>query len=190
MRPFNLIPATALALVLGAGVAAANDKKDDQKSMSNADFVKTLTIADLAEVEMGKLALEKSQSQDVKDFAQHMIDDHGKNSTDLANLAQSKSLKVPKDLDAKHRAKMAMLKAKSGASFDTAYSEEMLKDHKKDAAELKKASTAQGLDPDLKSFASQTLKTVEDHQRMASTLVASHGSSKSDKREAEADGSK
>jgi putative membrane protein len=47
------------------------------------------------EVELGNLAVSKATSADVKQFAQRMVDDHGKAGGELAQLAQSKGITLP-----------------------------------------------------------------------------------------------
>ena len=58
------------------------------------------------------------------------------------------------------------LEGLNGAAFDHAYMADMVRDHKADVAEFKKEST-RGKDPDVKSFASKTLPTLEEHLKMA-----------------------
>ncbi|MGE3958815.1 MAG: DUF4142 domain-containing protein [Vicinamibacterales bacterium] len=51
----------------------------------------------MAEVELGKLATAKAQSQEVKQFAQRMVTDHGKANEELKSLAQRKNIALPTD---------------------------------------------------------------------------------------------
>jgi putative membrane protein len=51
------------------------------------------------------------------------------------------------------------------------YVDEMVKDHRKDVAEFKKQSQ-QAKDPELKSWASKTLPTLQQHLDMAERLAA------------------
>ena len=44
------------------------------------DFVKTVAISDMFEIQAGQLAAEKAQNGDVKSFGQEMVDDHSKTS--------------------------------------------------------------------------------------------------------------
>ena len=44
------------------------------------DFVKTVAISDMFEIQAGQLATEKAQNGDVKSFGQEMVDDHSKTS--------------------------------------------------------------------------------------------------------------
>jgi putative membrane protein len=166
MRTSTLL-ATCLATVLPAlGFAAGNDKTD----MSSQDFVKHAAQANLAEIQVSQLAEQKAQSPDVKQFAQKMIDDHTKASSELAEIAQSKNLKVPDDTDMMHKAAMKMLQAKSGDSFDSAYMEQMNKDHKKVIDMFQSAANAPKVDKDLQAFASKMLPKLEQHHQLVAQV--------------------
>jgi putative membrane protein len=63
-------------------------------------FIRKAGEGGLAEVELGKLATEKGQSDEVKKFGQRMVDDHGKANDQLKQLASSKGVELPTDLNA------------------------------------------------------------------------------------------
>jgi putative membrane protein len=134
-------------------------------------FVKTAAQDGMTEVELGKLALSKSSNDEVKQFAQKMVQDHGQADQQLASLAQSKGLTVPTKLDAKHAAMVKMLSAKSGAAFDSAYAKHMAKGHTQAVALFEAASKSS--DPDLAAFAQKTLPTLQEHEQLAENLRAS-----------------
>jgi len=156
----------------GAGMlASAGDNKEAMAApTTSAGFVQAAGEANLAEIETSKLAAEKAQSPEVKRFAEQMVKDHTQASTELEGLAKPKNLKVPKSVNAGHKAAMAKLKSLSGADFDSAYMAQMKKDHDKAVSLFTTASTADGLDADLQSFAKKTLPTLEHHQHMAGDL--------------------
>jgi len=150
----------------GAGNPGLNNpdtmttKKTDDKK-----FVKEAAIGGLAEVELGKLAAQKASSEDVKQFGQKMVDDHGKANDQLKEIATKSSIDVPAALDSKHQAKIDKLSKLSGADFDKAYIKDQLKDHQKDVAAFQ--SEAQGgSDPNVKQFAAATLPTLQEHLSM------------------------
>jgi putative membrane protein len=66
----------------------------------------------------------------------------------------------------------------NGAEFDRAYMKDMVQDHTKDVAEFRKESTS-AKDPDVKSFASQTLPTLEDHLKEAKGITPAGASKQS-----------
>jgi putative membrane protein len=119
-----------------------------------------------AEVELGQLAKDKASSQSVKEFGQRMVDDHTKANRQLEALAGQKGITLPDKLDAKHRALKSRLEKLSGSEFDRAYMHEMVQDHTKDVAEFQRESSA-AKDPDVKSFASETLPTLKQHLSLA-----------------------
>jgi putative membrane protein len=135
-----------------------------------ATFVKTASQDGMTEVELGKLALSKSNSNDVKQFAQKMVADHGKADQELASLAQSKGLTVPTKLDAKHEAMVKVMSAQSGAAFDSSYANHMAKGHAKAVALFQAALRSS--DADLAAFAKKTLPTLQEHKQLADTLRA------------------
>lgn len=137
-------------------------------SVSSADraFAMKAAEANLAEVELGKLAQQKASSDDVKNFANRMVDDHQKANDELKQWAETKSVTLPADLNSKDKALKDRLSNLSGSDFDKAYIRDMVKDHKKDVAEFQRESN-RASDPELKSWASKTLPTLQDHLKMA-----------------------
>jgi putative membrane protein len=126
----------------------------------------------MAEVQLGQLAQQNGQSQQVKDFGKRMVDDHTKANDQLKQVASQKGVTLPDSPDAKDKAEYDRLSKLKGDAFDKAYSKMMVTDHKKDVAEFQKEANS-GMDPDLKSFAGQTLPTLQDHLKMAEQMSGS-----------------
>jgi putative membrane protein len=148
------------------------------KSSASADqaFAREAAIGGMAEVELGKLAKEKGTSNDVKQFGDRMVTDHGKGGEELKQWAQSKNVHLPTELDAKHMALQKRLSQLSGDAFDKAYMREMVSDHQHDVAAFKRESTS-GKDPDLKAWAGKTLPTLQEHLKLAQDAAAKVGAS-------------
>ncbi len=93
----------ALAIGLGAGTALAQTAS---KNVSKADqaFLKETVEGDLAEVNMGKLAQEKAQSQAVKDFGKMLEQDHGEHLQMARSKAQELGVNAPDEPNAKQKA--------------------------------------------------------------------------------------
>jgi len=160
---------------------AAGSSQDSSKSASSASgssqlsaadqtFVKKAAQGGMAEVELGKLATQKASSEDVKKFGQRMVDDHTKANDQLKQIAGNKGVTLPTDLNSKDQAMKERLSKLDGEKFDQAYMKNMVRDHTKDVSEFRKESTS-GKDSDLKSFASQTLPTLEDHLKEAKNIA-------------------
>jgi putative membrane protein len=142
-------------------------------ALNKADqlFVKDAAGGGMAEVELGRLAVEKGSTDDVKKFGQRMVDDHTKANEELKDIAGKRNIPLPNEPDAKHKATKDHLSKLSGAEFDKAYMSDMLKDHNKDVAAFQRESNS-GRDPEIKSFAAQTLPTLKDHLREARSIAA------------------
>jgi putative membrane protein len=129
----------------------------------------------MAEVELGKLATEKASSDQVKKFGQRMVDDHSKANDQLKQLASLEGIEVPDKLSPKDQMTKDRLSKLSGEQFDKAYMKDMVKDHKQDILDFKRESTA-GSDQGVKTFASQTLPTLQDHLRQAQEIASTTSS--------------
>ena len=145
--------------------SGSSAKKSSAKAgaVPDAQFVTKAAQGNLAEVALGKLATEKGQSDDVKKFGQKMVDDHSKAQQDLEGVASKNNWNVPKDVSAEQRAEQQKLEKLSGAAFDRAYVQMMVKDHTMDVAEFKKEAASTSANSDLKDFATRTYPTLEDH---------------------------
>jgi putative membrane protein len=149
-----------------AGAAGAKLSAADQKA------VKDMAMADMAEVETGKLAVSKAQSAEVKAFGQQMIDDHGQALTKVQALAQARGVTLPTELDAKHKAMSAKLEKLSGAEFDKAYMAGAgVKDHKDTHSKLV-SNSKKIKDADVKALADQHMPVVEQHLKSAQQMAS------------------
>lgn len=152
----------AILFAAGVGLAQAADR------LSPAQFVDDASAKGIAEVEAGKLALEKSQSQDIKTFAQQMIDDHTKANEQLRSLAQQKKLEVSSDAELMDKAKAMILQVRDD-SFDRSYANNQVVAHEQTIA-IFRTEAQTGKDTELKAFAAKTLPTLEHHLQEAKAL--------------------
>ena len=148
----------------GKGEMSGNVPAADKK------FMREAAEGGLAEVELGKLATEKASSEEVKKFGQRMVDDHSKANEELKQLASSKNVNLPNEVSAKDKMTKERLSKLSGESFDRAYMQDMVKDHKKDVADFSRESKS-AKDTDVKQFASKTLPTLKDHLKEAEGIA-------------------
>ena len=138
----------------------------------DAKYMRDMAQGDLAEVQAGKLAATKGSSADVKKFAQHMVDDHGKKLGEARELAKSKGMQLPAAPAKKHQDAMKKLESASGAAFDKAYLAQMVKDHD-EALKLVQEAAKNATDKDLKAAAEKSIPVVQKHLEMAKSLAAS-----------------
>jgi putative membrane protein len=98
-----------------------------------------------------------------------MVDDHSKVGEKLKEVASRESVTLPSDISAKDQATYDRLSKLSGAAFDRAYARDMVKDHETDIAAFQKEANV-GKSVSLKSFASETLPTLQDHLKQAKAM--------------------
>ncbi len=91
-----------------------------------------------------------------------MVDDHSKANDKLKDLATKKNIDVPASVTDDQKKDIDKLSKKTGADFDKAYVDMMVDDHKKDIGDFKKAS-GNVSDNDIKTFATNTLPTLQKH---------------------------
>jgi len=120
----------------------------------------------MAEVALGKLALERAANPAVKEFGQRMVVDHTAANNELKAIAAKKNIQLPTDLDADQKSTVDKLSKLSGAEFDKKYMSDMVKDHEEDVEEFQ-TQAEKGNDPDIKAFAAKTLPTLQSHLQMA-----------------------
>jgi len=148
-----------LALVFGwSNVAAAK---------TASGFVRRASVGNEFEIESSQLALQKSQNDMIKQFAQRMIDDHTKAGQDLTAVLASVPVKNTEAsepvLDRKHQNLLDKLGQSSGSDFDKLYVKDQVRAHD-DAVNLFKNYAHDGDNEGLKNFASRTLPTLQSHQ--------------------------
>jgi putative membrane protein len=150
-------------------------------SSSDRKFMMEAAAGGMAEVAMARLATERASSDAVKQYAQHMIDDHTKANDELMQIASAKGVTLPTGPDAKHQALMAKMQALSGAAFDAEYIKNSgVKDHENMEKLFQKESTG-AKDADARAFASKTLPAVQEHLRMAREMSNSMTGAKGSK---------
>jgi len=178
----------ATALALGAGAAAAqtnnttsppaatpspsmnNNSGTMQQKASKADqsFLKEAVEGDLAEVNMGKLAQQNGESQDVKQFGEMLQTDHGEHLQKAQAMAQQMGMTPPTAPNAKQKAAYDRLSKEHGARFDKAFAQAMVRDHKQDIAKYEKEAKKKG---ELAQFAQETVPTLQKHLQTAQSIA-------------------
>jgi len=167
----------SLALVMGllaltwTAAAGEGKKATDDKPVSDAQFVKLASASDLAEINLGKIALKQAESPEVKRFAEHMVADHTKSSKELLPLANKKGLAAAPQMDTDHKALADKLLVLKGTEFDRVYMKHMVMDHKK-AVELFRSASKSLQDEGLRAFALKTLPVIQEHYTLAQQISA------------------
>jgi putative membrane protein len=146
---------------------ASSPASDRTASLSAEDkkFVEKAAIGGLFEVESSKLALEKTESRKLREFAEMMVADHGDANRKLSDLARRKGTSVPSSLDSDHKRMMDELRDQNGKEFDARYHEQQVKAHD-GAIKLFESAARNCDDADLRDLASKTLPVLRKHREM------------------------
>jgi putative membrane protein len=147
---------------MGKGSLSAGDKTFMMKAMQG----------NLAEIQLGKMALEKTSNPQVKQFAQKIVDDHTNLDSQAKPVAQELGITPPTQVSTKDQMLMTKLQGLTGTQFDKEYVKAMVADHKEDDKEFKKEETS-GKNQSVKDLATQGEPIIAQHLQMAENLEKS-----------------
>ncbi|AHB78105.2 MULTISPECIES: DUF4142 domain-containing protein [Pandoraea] len=136
----------------------------------DVEFVDKAQKAGKSEVQASQVAVRRSANPAVKRFAQQMVSDHSKTNEALRRLGAKKGVSVPND--AAVDPDIEALKRKTGREFDVAYMALAGPDAHERAVTLFQSEAEKGRDPDLRTFAQQTLPTLRHHLSEAREVSA------------------
>lgn len=145
--------------------SSANNNAANYNSNSiseEASFWSTAAEGGIAEVEMGKLALQKAQNSEVKKFAQMMVTDHTKANNELKTTTAKYKIKLPETYGPNQKTTIDELNRLTGAEFDREYVQAMVDDHTADVALFEDQATDDS-DPRAMAFAAKTLPVLKKH---------------------------
>ena len=138
--------------------------------MSDQKFLDAAAQTDMVEAHLGKLAQDAAATQPVKDYGQMLVTDHTNDYAQLQSLAQQAGLNVPTGIDADHnKAMIVPMHAQKGAAFDHKYIQAMVQGHTS-AIALYKKEAKEAQNPAIRSYAEQTIPTLQKHLDSAKAL--------------------
>ena len=159
-----------LAVCCGLFASVAFAQTPPAAAPSTQDFVNKVAISDMFEIQSSQLALAKQADADTKPFAEKMVQDHQKTSSELKALVDGGvKATLPTALDTQHQKMLDELKTKNGKDFDASYDQTQVKAHQ-DAVALFDAYAKGGDNSELKGWASRTLPHLREHLSLAEKL--------------------
>jgi len=138
-------------------------------------FLKKAIEGNFAEVEMGKLAQQNGQNEDVKKFGQMLSEDHSAANQKAIDAAKSMGVTPPDAPNAKQKADYDKMSKMSGAQFDRDFATHMVADHEKDIAEYKKEAKQADAAGE---YAKGQIDVLQKHLQTAKSLKSSKTSSR------------
>lgn len=175
MKP-RIVGAFACVLLTLAGPAMSSRQKSNSKyfdtgakkmmKSGDATFAIKAFQSSIAEVKLGRLAIQRASNSEVRAFGQKMADDHSKANDRLKAAAANGGMTLPDTMTADGQALYEKLSHLTGAAFDRVYTRAMVKDHEEDIKEFQREAE-KGTSPDIKAFAAATLQILQEHLEMA-----------------------
>lgn len=140
-------------------------------SVSTGKFIREATAGNRFEINSSQLALTRSLSPRVRDFARQMIRDHRQSDRQLRQTLRTAGLKKPNGLDARSMRVLAELRAARGRAFERSYIDAQVDAHVR-AVDLFRNYSRSGQNRQLKQFADETLPILKEHLRSVQHLEA------------------
>lgn len=149
-------------------------QQQGQMSQQDAKFAKEAATGNMLEVRLGDLAQQQAERDEVKQFGERMAQDHGDAQDKLKEILQQANAEVPQELPQDKQQQVDRLKEMQGQEFDRAYMQLMVRDHEKDVQAYQQYSQ-NGQHDELKSYAEETLSTLEEHHQRAREIAQQIG---------------
>src|SRR5205085_9606223 len=115
----------------GRSVEAAREDRPPAVTAVEQDFMKRATEANLSEINVARLAVQKSDNTDVRDYANMIQKDHTGALEDLTDLMKDKNVPQAKKLTAEAQQDINRMNVLTGPEFDREFVNMMVSDHQK-----------------------------------------------------------
>ncbi|VWC70054.1 membrane protein [Burkholderia lata] len=162
--------------VIRPGTTADEAGMTQRPTGIDVEFVDKAGMIAKVERQASQLALDRSSNPNVKAFARRMVDDYGRIAGELRKLGAAKGVPVQSRMLVDPA--VTALRTKEGHAFDTAYVEVAGPRAHEAAIRLYEAEARNGRDPQLRTFAANTLPMLNAHlaaaRQLAQTVAAEH----------------
>lgn len=161
------------------GATGSDRKPQTATNMADRTFAEKAVEANAREIQLSETALEKATSDDVKQYAKRMVEEHSSSNEQLMsaiNSTISEQWRPKKNADQAKLKEVKNLRALSGEKFDRQYMAMMVKEHAQ-AVKLYEKEAKSGKTPELKAFAEKTLPSLQEHLKMAREVSQKVGGS-------------
>ncbi|WP_460117337.1 DUF4142 domain-containing protein [Pseudomonas sp. S2_C03] len=141
-------------------------------AQSPAEFINDASAKGMADIETSRMAHQKSESREVKDYTIVVINDRTTANQHLAKIAKQLDLPVAPREEVVDKAKALMPEVKEGDTFDQAYAASQVQTTEEAIEQLQQQAQTTDI-PEIKAYAEETLPKLQNHLQMARALQAS-----------------
>lgn len=133
------------------------------------EFVKEAAKRSMAEIELAQLALKNAQTEEVKEFAQMIVNDHQMANEKLMKIVQQEDFSLPQTLEGVYAEKAEKLTGLEGIEFDKEYIEliEEMHDETIDKYEGQDDEIYQDA---IREWVDETLPVLREHYQRANQI--------------------
>lgn len=168
-----LLAASAALLATACSTTSDDDMAPVETApagMAAATYMGSAASGDMFEIQSGQLALQRSCDPTVRTFAQMVVDDHSRMSSQMMMTAQSAGLPPPPTMMMPHHMEMLQrLQATTGPGFDAAFKNEQMMAHQ-EALTLHRTYSESGDQSALRGLASQAVPVIQMHLSQVQNL--------------------
>jgi putative membrane protein len=160
---------SAIAALAASTLLAQDPRTGTSLSGQDRTFIQDAAKGNREEIDMGRLAQQKSSHVQVKSFGQTLVTDHTKALKDLENLASKVGVSIPPQEGATARAEYQQLENLNGNQFDRTFASQMVQDHEKTISKFEQA-LKDTQNPDVRNYINSMLPTLRKHLMEARDL--------------------
>jgi putative membrane protein len=161
------LPRVMLPVASAQGIAQSPGLSDSDKT-----FAQQADQINMTEARLGEIVEMNAENPAVKAFGRLMTDDHSRLNHGLRGLryvGQHEGVSLTRQLDQPHREEMNRLSQLRGSAFDQAFMQAMVEGHEKAVSYFEHEGTRVH-DPQLKSWAMDTLPILQQHLALAQAI--------------------
>lgn len=146
-----------------------------QISQSSKRFLDHMAKDSQGEVQLAQMAQNKASNQQVKDFAQKLVQDHTQLDQQMQSAFSQFGMSMPQPMTQEQQQLKSRLQNESGSQFDKAFINAAVRGHEKDVAAVQQhLQTAQN--DQVKQLLQGALPVLQQHLQMAKQLQSQLGS--------------
>jgi len=137
---------------------------------SDKEFVARALACNILEEKLAERAVKHAQSQDVRDFAKRLVDDHALCNKKLLAVAAEMKLGVVAGLDAKSKETRARFDRLEPAAFDREFISHMVKEHEREIRTYEGVAKST-TNASLRTYVNDALPTLRKHLEEARKIA-------------------
>lgn len=169
----SLIVTVAPAIALAQG-NAVGENSGQSGAQAPHRFLAMVAQDNRAEIISGLMAEQKATNPAVRAYARLLVDDHAAVESDLAQLAQAQSLKLPAGMNEQGRQTMEQLRGLSGAEFDRQFIQNEIKTNSDGMPQFQNAANSE-TNPGIATYAKLAMAVQQQHLDLAKAVQAQLG---------------